>query len=54
MEFIYLFSAAASLIVAEQEPKTSSKRPLTPDTADKGPGVKKRRKMNKEAEKEVR
>lgn len=52
MEFIYLFSAAASLIVAE--PKTSSKRPLTPDTADKGPGVKKRRKMNKEAEKEVR
>lgn len=38
----------SSLIVDEQEPKTSSKRPLPDDAADKGPGVKKRRKMNKE------
>lgn len=42
------------LTVAEQEPKTTSKRPLADDSADKGPGVKKRRRINKEAEREVR
>lgn len=40
------------MVVAEQEPKTSSKRPLTDDPA--GPGFKKSRKMIKEAEAEVR
>uniref|UniRef100_H3D4D3 Nuclear receptor binding SET domain protein 2 n=1 Tax=Tetraodon nigroviridis TaxID=99883 RepID=H3D4D3_TETNG len=37
-----------------QTKKLSLRRPLSDDTAEKGPGVKKRRKMNKEAEKEVR
>lgn len=51
---IYPLCLSSSLIVAEQEPKTSSKRPLADDAAEKGPGVKKRRRVNKEAETEVR
>ncbi|XP_056867738.1 histone-lysine N-methyltransferase NSD2 [Takifugu flavidus] len=38
---------------AEQDPKTSPERPLSGEAAVKGPGLKKRRKINKEAEKEA-
>lgn len=49
---LFIFFLSSSSIVAE--PKTSSKRPLAEDAADKAPGVKRRRKTNKEAETEVR
>lgn len=55
----FYFSMEASnyfffLTAADQEPKKSSKRPLTDDAADKAVGVKKRRKMSKDTVKAVR